>query len=596
MPFSISLIKHIDNDNPQCGCLFNDFLILGFESGKMKIITYSFIEKDTGEYSKVYEAHKDGINGFTIINDKRIISYSADANAFVWEFENNSMKCIHCLHGHTDSITGCLITSYGILTCSEDSTVIVWDENYIQNEVYDCHNEAITSMSLLFDTYLIVSGSESNIKIWNIPGGWNEENLIKDSPKIVTCMNVINNSYSIMGDHSGNLFIYDVNNNWKLIYNSNIHTQAITNIVVIDDIIMTSGLDDNINVFHFDSDSISIIDKIESNYGGITTLLAVSTHTILSCHLNCDLTIYNFIDNTDDDNEEQVNKKRKIESWNNTISNDCDSPVFNIIIQDNYIITSHKDKIIKIWDKKTVCKLIKSYEFESVITAISPFLNNYIICGEISGLITVRDITQNYNPIARILDTNKRISNIQTDNRYIYCGVEDGNFFIYDSQENYKNVLNQICHNQPIISIVLFDDKIMTIGSDGVITSYTRLLKFEYSTTFGISYTCSEVINNSLVTGNKEGNIIIYQLPNLDILKSISCFDAYIFSMCYFEELLFVSGYSCSIRVFDPNNNFNSIMTLGGHFGPVLCLNSDNSILYSGSYDRTIKVWKKNIN
>lgn len=39
------------------------------------------------------------------------------------------MKCIKCLEGHTDSITDCVVASFGILTSSEDSTIIVLYNN-----------------------------------------------------------------------------------------------------------------------------------------------------------------------------------------------------------------------------------------------------------------------------------------------------------------------------------------------------------------------------------------------------------------------------------------------------------------------------------
>lgn len=87
MPFVLSSQKSV-GDVPQCGCIFKDFIILGYDNGIMKIVTYSYFETGNNEFMKVIEGHKDAINGFTIVNDQEIISYSADtlANVFICHY------------------------------------------------------------------------------------------------------------------------------------------------------------------------------------------------------------------------------------------------------------------------------------------------------------------------------------------------------------------------------------------------------------------------------------------------------------------------------------------------------------------------------
>ena len=44
-----------------------------------------------------------------------------------------------------------------------------------------------------------------------------------------------NSKYLLLGDTKGYLYCYDINNNFKIIYNQNIHCRILRNVVTIDD-------------------------------------------------------------------------------------------------------------------------------------------------------------------------------------------------------------------------------------------------------------------------------------------------------------------------------------------------------------------------
>lgn len=86
-------------------------------------------------------------------------------------------------------------------------------------------------------------------------------------------------------------------------------------------------------------------------------------------------------------------------------------------------------------------------------------------------IMQIRDLSQESVPIVRLCVNTKRISDLKCDERYIYSGADDGTFSIFDSQDSYKNIIiNKDYHTQPIVSIVNYDDKLLTLSNDGVIT------------------------------------------------------------------------------------------------------------------------------
>ena len=52
-----------------------------------------------------------------------------------------------------------------------------------------------------------------------------------------------------------------------------------------------------------------------------------------------------------------------------------------------------------------------------------------------------------------------------------------------------------------------------------------------------------------------------------------------------------ILGGDCTIRVWDLEKNYAHVKTLEGHTDPVIALAVSGSKLFSGSWDKTIRVW-----
>lgn len=66
------------------------------------------------------------------LEDKnRICSGSADETVRIWNTQ--SLACVHTLHGHRGGVSSILSTEMFVFSASEDSTVKVWDIDFISN-------------------------------------------------------------------------------------------------------------------------------------------------------------------------------------------------------------------------------------------------------------------------------------------------------------------------------------------------------------------------------------------------------------------------------------------------------------------------------
>ncbi|ETW05903.1 hypothetical protein, variant [Aphanomyces invadans] len=80
----------------------------------------------------VLKGHTAAVLSICSLEDKnRICSGSADDTVRIWNTQ--SLACVHTLHGHHGGISGILSTEMFVFSASDDSTVRVWDIDFISN-------------------------------------------------------------------------------------------------------------------------------------------------------------------------------------------------------------------------------------------------------------------------------------------------------------------------------------------------------------------------------------------------------------------------------------------------------------------------------
>ncbi|EQC34603.1 hypothetical protein, variant [Saprolegnia diclina VS20] len=80
----------------------------------------------------ILKGHSAAVLSVCSLEDKnRICSGSADETVRIWNTQ--SLACVHTLHGHRGGVSSILSTEMFVFSASEDSTVKVWDIDFISN-------------------------------------------------------------------------------------------------------------------------------------------------------------------------------------------------------------------------------------------------------------------------------------------------------------------------------------------------------------------------------------------------------------------------------------------------------------------------------
>lgn len=281
-----------------------------------------------------------------------------------------------------------------------------------------------------------------------------------------------------------------------------------------------------------------------------------------------------------------------------------------IVIAGEKILTGHQDGRIRVWKVSG-----KNQQVHRRVATL-PTLRNYIKCSmKPSNYIEVR---RHRNALwIKHYDAISCLS-LTEDNSLIYSASWDKTFKVWRAGSNFKCLESVTAHDDAVNALVVASDGLVFTGSaDGTVKVWRRevqgkgtkhffsqsLLKQECAIT-------ALVINGEgtvLYCGSSDG-LVNYWLKdtNYDHAGILRGHKLAVLCLATAGSLVFSGSADMGICVWKRstlNNEHACLTILSGHAGPVKCLavekdpeaisfNDKRWILYSGSLDKSVKVWK----
>ena len=187
-----------------------------------------------GTCLNIFTGHTNNIWCMAILQSSQVVSGSKDDYLKVWDLSTG--KCLHTLQGHSSWISCVAILRDDIIiSASNDKNVKVWqlkDPKYPQPEQHSTQPECIAATN----TGLVISGSQSDMKIWRTSDG--------------SCLHTWQTSCSVLatddidllfsGAKDGKITIWDLRSFWKIRVLEG-HSGAVTTLQLMHDAILLSG-------------------------------------------------------------------------------------------------------------------------------------------------------------------------------------------------------------------------------------------------------------------------------------------------------------------------------------------------------------------
>lgn len=160
-----SVITRVGGNIENIWTLNNDFIVVFTEDlyGEFRN-SFRLLDKDVN-LIRILRGHEDYINDVKILNDKNILTCSNDRTIRLWDNEGIE---ILTLNDHTESVTGIEVFSNEIfLSYSRDRTIRFWDNDGNLQNTLIAHNDIINGVKILKDTHIVSYSKDHTLKLWN---------------------------------------------------------------------------------------------------------------------------------------------------------------------------------------------------------------------------------------------------------------------------------------------------------------------------------------------------------------------------------------------------------------------------------------------
>jgi WD40 repeat protein len=278
-----------------------------------------------------------------------------------------------------------------------------------------------------------------------------------------------------------------------------------------------------------------------------------------------------------------------------------------IVIAGEKILTGHQDGRIRVWRVSS-----RNEEIHKRVATL-PTLRNYIKCSiKPSNYVEVRRHRnvlwiKHYDAISCL--------SLTEDLTLIYSASWDKTFKVWRAS-NYKCLESVTAHDDAVNALVVgFDGLVFTGSADGTVKIWRREMqgkgtKHFFSQTLlkqecAVTSLALNVEGTFLYAGSSDGLVNYWKREtNLEHAGVLRGHKLAVLCLATAGSLIFSGSADMAICVWKRSMNNDHICTtvLSGHTGPVKCLavekdpdamlNEKKWILYSGSLDKSVKVWK----
>lgn len=143
----------------------------------------------------------------------------------------------HLLVGHTGAVTGIKNKFEKLMSCSEDKTIVEWDQNEMRLRTQKNYELPIERFDFEGNSLVLGANTYLNINNENIPLDYKIEQL------------QLRDNFVYVSDEEGRLLVYDVRMPAKALIEQKVHDQAVIDFCLAKDWIVTTALDKTVKMW-----------------------------------------------------------------------------------------------------------------------------------------------------------------------------------------------------------------------------------------------------------------------------------------------------------------------------------------------------------
>ncbi|MBR8828045.1 MAG: AAA-like domain-containing protein [Gomphosphaeria aponina SAG 52.96 = DSM 107014] len=528
------------------------------------------------------EGHQGIVTSVSYSPDgKTIASGSEDGKILLWR-KNGTL--LTTLSGHTGEVNSVVFSPDGkiIASGSLDHTVRLWKRDGSWLTTLMGHGGKVNSVVFSPDGKIIASGSEDGtVKLWELDGTlittftehrWGISSL-GFSPK---------GEILASGGWEGTVTLWKLDGSLRATLIG--HHREISSVAFspTGEAIASGSFDNTVKLWKLDG---TLINTFTGHSGEVTCVVfSPDGQNIASGSFDSTVKLWQ-LDGT------LINTFTGHSGWVTSLAYSPNGKI---------IASASEDKTIKLWKcNSTMITTLKGHSSWVESVAYSPD-GKMIASGSIDSNIKLWQ--PNGKVIAILKGYNALVSSVvfSPDGKIIASGSDDGHVLLWNTNGNLKKTL--VGHLSWVSSVSFSaDGKIIASGSeDGTILLWQQdgtlitTLKGHQGSIRSLAFTPQSCFKSTLVSGSEDGTVKLWQSDGT-LITTLTGHRGGVNSVVFSPNgnVIASGSYDRTVKLWKKNDG-SLITTLTGHGGIVtsVAFSPDGQMIASGSVDRTVKLWK----
>ncbi len=567
----------------------SSFIISGLENGSIVV----WNEK-TFERIQKLNNHTKKVNSIVAINNQSFASASDDGTIKIWKIQasivlyaslEEQRSAVYCLNVLKDG---------RIISAGYGPSIFIWEKDtFVFEKAIRAHENSVLGLSVLENGNFISFSADKSIIIWN-SNSFTKLESVMTKEEIWSVAVLLNDSF-VAGTDKGTLSIFDMKSIDLLLIESLREEKELSQYNAVlalafirpdsNSFLLLKGSNDNV-IKVLDMKTYKLIASLIGHTSKVTSLISISQKSFASGSNDKSIKIWEYY------SDEFLNTFKNSE----TITENLENIISLAVLNDTKLVSSSIDRYIRVFDKSIEIK--QTNEFKSHLKSVQDIVvldkNMFASC---SGDTTIK-----------IWNNSKVIQTLEGHTDYVYAleyaksetilisGSKDATIRLWNSV-TFVLVITLYHHEDSVNSLLVLPNKSLASGSCDKKISIWNLNTFEMIFSLKGHEGCVNALvlydrNKYLLSGSTDQTIIIWDISNsFKLAEILRGHQGSINSLVIHQEKIASASSDKSIKLW---SKYESIEKISGHTGQIwkTCVLNDGLIV-TGSYDFTIKVWKK---
>eukprot|EP01114_Cavostelium_apophysatum_P010989 TRINITY_DN2514_c0_g1_i1.p1 TRINITY_DN2514_c0_g1~~TRINITY_DN2514_c0_g1_i1.p1 ORF type:complete len:381 (-),score=68.39 TRINITY_DN2514_c0_g1_i1:25-1167(-) len=274
--------------------------------------------------------------------------------------------------------------------------------------------------------------------------------------------------------------------------------------------------------------------------------------------------------------------------------------VFALAISGVRLFSASGDGSIKVWDLRNLGCVATITEHEGTVYALT-VNDKYLFSGGWDNTIRVFELSS-LKQVHIMKGHSNYVSALLVHGQRLYSGSWDSSIQTWDLNTFTKTTTLLKAdsgqsgnytggHNGPVTALIMVGDNLISASQDGAIKIWSTAFVCKRTLLEHTNWVYSlTVVGKHIFSASRDNSIKVWDLETGKCIKTIQDKE-YQVSLAKSANRIFVGCMDKTIKVLDPTT-YETVDVLKGHNGNVYTLLYANDTLYSGSWDKTIKIWQ----